>query len=106
MELSNLSLAELKNLLNAIPAEIKRREKDEKAKTLKELEALAAERGFSLNDLLGTDAPAKGKKERAPVAIKYRHPSNPELTSSGRGRQAKWIEEYLANGGSLEELAV
>ena len=46
MELSNLSLAELKNLLNAIPAEIKRREKDEKAKTLKELEALAAERGL------------------------------------------------------------
>lgn len=52
MELSNLSLAELKNLLQALPEEIKRREKDEKAKARKDLEAFAAERGFSLEELL------------------------------------------------------
>ena len=45
MELSNIPLAELKQLLESIPAEIKRREKDEKAQALKDLQAFAAERG-------------------------------------------------------------
>ena len=103
MELSNLSLAELKNLLNLIPAEIKRREEDEKAQALKDLEAFAAERGFSLEDLLGG---AKEKKVRTPVAVKYRHPQNADLAWTGRGRQPKWISEYLATGGELEQLAV
>lgn len=105
MDLSTLPLAELKSLLNKIPVEIKRREKDEKAKTLKELEAFAAERGFSLSELLG-DTTGKMKKEKRAVAIKYKHPTNPELVSTGRGRQAGWITEFLANGGTLEQLTV
>jgi len=105
MELTNLSLAELKNLLTLIPAEIKKREKDEKAKTLKELEAFAAERGFTLDELLGGST-AKVKKEKGTVAVKYRHPANAELAWTGRGRQPKWVAEFLANGWTLEQLAV
>lgn len=105
MELANLSLAQLKSLLTLIPAEIKKREKDEKAKTLKELEAFAAERGFSLDELLGSGA-AKVKKEKGTVAVKYRHPQNAELAWTGRGRQPKWVAECLADGGTLEQLTV
>ncbi len=103
MELSNLSLAELKNLLQALPEEIKRREKDEKAKARKDLEAFAAERGFSLEELLGS---TKGKKERTPVAAKYRHPQNAELQWTGRGRQPKWIVEFISAGGTLDQLSI
>ena len=103
MELSNLSLAELKNLLQALPDEIKRREKDEKAKARKDLEAFAAERGFSLEELLGN---AKEKKERSPVAAKYRHPQNADLQWTGRGRQPKWIVEFITAGGALEQLSI
>jgi DNA-binding protein H-NS len=103
MELSNLSLAELKNLLQALPDEIKRREKDEKAKARKDLEAFAAERGFSLDELLGN---AKEKKERSPVAAKYRHPQNADLQWTGRGRQPKWIVEFITAGGALEQLSI
>lgn len=105
MELSNLSLVELKNLLTLIPAEIKKREKEDKAKTLKELEALAAERGFNLAELMG-EGSTKVKKEKGTVAVKYRHPQNAELAWTGRGRQPKWVVEFLANGGTLEQLAV
>jgi DNA-binding protein H-NS len=105
MDISTLTLADLKTLLDQIPQEIKRREKDEKAKALKELAAFAADRGFTLADLLSTEN-LNEKKARAAVAIKYRHPTNPELTSTGRGRQAKWIEEWLAAGGTLDQLAV
>jgi hypothetical protein len=38
--------------------------------------------------------------------VKYRHPQNPDLVWSGRGRQPKWIEHWLSEGGSLDALAV
>jgi len=103
MDISNISLAELKTLLAQIPKEIERREKEEKIKARKEIEAFAAERGFALSDLLG-DAPAK--KERTPVAVKYKHPSDATLAWTGRGRQPKWVVDFLANGGTLEHLVV
>lgn len=103
MDLSTLSLTELKHLLAAIPAEIQKREKEEKAKALKELHAFAAERGFSLDELL-SNTPIKAKK--GTVAVKYRHPEQADLTWTGRGRQPKWLVEFLATGGTLAQLAV
>lgn len=103
MDISKLPLAELKSLLAQIPKEIERRQKEEKAKLLKEIEAMASERGFSLNELVGETTP---KKERAPVAAKYVHPANPELTWTGRGRQPRWVAEFVQGGGSLEQLHV
>lgn len=38
------------------------------------------------------------------IEIKYVHPENPELSWTGKGRQPKWVEFYLSNGGTLEEL--
>ena len=103
MNLSTISLAQLKDLLNTIPTEIKSREKDEKAQTLKELEAFAAERGFSLDELLAPRI-AKAKNQRGTVPVKYRHPQNVELTWTGRGRSPKWVVAFLANGGTIDQL--
>ncbi|WP_306602518.1 H-NS family nucleoid-associated regulatory protein [Azonexus sp.] len=38
--------------------------------------------------------------------IKYCHPNMSDLQWSGKGRQPKWVEAYLANGGSLVSLEV
>ena len=105
MDLSALSVAELNKLLSDIPKEIIRREKGEKARVRKELEALAAAQGYSLEELLG-DAGATSKRVGKPVAAKYRHPEDGSLTWSGRGRQPKWIGEFLAKGGKIESLAI
>ncbi len=103
MNIDTLSIAQLKSLLEQIPGEIKRREKEEKAKALAALEAVAAEHGFKLNELLET-----GKKpaETTKVAVKYRHPANPDLAWTGRGRQPKWVVAFIKVGGTLEHLAV
>lgn len=105
MDLSELSVAELNQLLADIPKEIARREKGEKARIRKELEALAAANGYSLEELL-VDTGEKSKRAGKPVAAKYRHPDEPTLTWSGRGRQPKWVVEFLANGGKIETLAI
>ncbi|HZX31351.1 MAG TPA: H-NS histone family protein [Rhodocyclaceae bacterium] len=103
MDISNLSADELKRLLAQIPKEIERRQKEERAKALKEIESFAAERGFALDELIGGERP---KKARAPVAAKYRDPSNPQQTWTGRGRQPRWVVEFLQKGGSLTQLQV
>ena len=104
MDISTLSVTDLKSLLEGIPAEIKRREKEDRARIRKELEELAAKSGYSLDDLLG-EAAAKIVKVKKPVAVKYRHPQDSSLNWTGRGRQPKWVVEFLANG-TLEQLAV
>lgn len=105
MDLSTLSIAELKSLQEKIPGEISRREKDEKARIRKEIEDLAKKNGYSLNELLGEAAEKVAKVKKA-VAAKYRHPEDHSLTWTGRGRQPKWVAAFLASGGSLERLAV
>jgi len=103
VELSNLPLAELKTLLDLIPVEIKRREKAERAQALKDLEALAIERGFTLAELVERK---KERKARAPVSAKYRNPENSSVTWTGRGRQPHWVSGFVANGGTLAELEI
>lgn len=37
---------------------------------------------------------------RSPVVVRFRHPDNPELAWTGRGRQPKWVESFLAIPGN------
>jgi DNA-binding protein H-NS len=53
MNLSTLSLVELKELQQRIPAEMKRREEAEKISFLNEVREMAQQRGLSLDDVLG-----------------------------------------------------
>ena len=105
MDLSTLSVAQLRDLQQQIPAEIKRREAQEKVNVLNELRAFAKTRGYAIEDLLGKEIKVKtptGNK----VKVKYRHPENAELEWTGRGRKPKWVESWVANGGSMDNLLV
>lgn len=105
MDISTLSIAQLRDLATRIPKEIEKRQKDEKITVRKELEALAAERGYSLDELISTAT--KGKKGAGgfTVAVKYRHPTNTTLTWTGRGRQPRWVLDFLSAGGTMDQLA-
>jgi DNA-binding protein H-NS len=47
------------------------------------------------------------KKATKPVAARYQHPENPEQQWSGRGRQPRWVKEYLEKPGkTLESLLI
>ncbi len=104
MDLSSLTLAELRDLQQQIPAELKRREVQEKANILNEVRAFAKARGFALEELVGKEV--KIKVPTGKVKVKYRNPENASLEWTGRGRQPKWVAEWLAKGGSLDSLAV
>ncbi|MBT0779175.1 H-NS histone family protein [Paracoccus sp. pheM1] len=102
IDLNALSLAELKQLEKNVAKAIASFEDRRKAEARAAAEAVAKEHGFSLGDLVDV---ASARKSAA-VAPKYRHPENPEITWSGRGRKPAWIAEGLEAGKSLEDFAI
>ena len=104
MDLSALTVIELRDLQQQIPVELKRREVQDKVKILNEARAFVKARGYALEDLLGKDVKAKGPTGK--VKVKYRHPNNTALEWTGRGRQPKWVAEWLSAGGKLDALTV
>lgn len=38
--------------------------------------------------------------------IRYRHPDNPSITWTGRGKKPQWVITWIADGGSLDDLDV
>jgi len=102
MDLKKLSRADLLKLQNDISKEIDLRAEADKNETRKKLEVLAAEAGFSVEELFGTQP----TKKRAPAKIKYRDPKNPENAWSGRGRMPRWLSAAVDKGKKKEDFAV
>lgn len=101
-DLDSLSLRELKQLQHDVEKSMADFVDRQRAAAKAALEAKAKEMGFTLADLVGGDV----KKGRAPVEAKYRHPGNPSLTWSGRGRKPQWFLDAVAAGTTPESLAI
>ena len=100
IDLAKLSVEELQALTRDIEAEIVNRREAERERVLGQMRELASSLGMTLEEVLRGE---KGKG--AGVAAKYRHPENPALTWTGRGKRPLWVNEALASGKTLEDLA-
>lgn len=99
--LDDMSLKDLTDLLHRVEQAIVARKHSDKADIKAKMAALAAEAGFSLDELIGKTDGRKGTGK--PVAIKYRNPDNPAETWTGRGRQPRWMVAKLAKRGVTRE---
>lgn len=101
-DLNKMSLSELKKLQKDVAKAIKTSEQRKKKEALAAADAAVKEFGFNLRDLTGNTA--GDKKSKTTSAPKYRHPKDPEITWTGRGRQPKWFVEALESGKSKEDM--
>lgn len=105
IDLSKLSIEELENLVRDAQAEIVSRKETEKQRVLDQIRELAASIGMTPEALLKQQAGGKGRAGGS-VEAKYRNPDDPSQTWSGRGKRPQWVNDALAAGKSLEDLAV
>jgi DNA-binding protein H-NS len=124
MDISNYTLPELRRLQAKVEIEIRRRSDSVRRNLIKRVQKMAADEGLTMDDLLDSppqaietkpEAPKRGRRPKAatgtqkakPVSvIKYRNPANPDQGWSGRGRKPQWAIDLLAQGRSLDEVAV
>lgn len=102
IDLSTLSLDELKKLQKDVTKAIESFEDRARKKALAEAEAVARQHGFTIDQLLGKTT----KTKRSTVAPKYANPSDPSQTWTGRGRKPRWIIDNLEKGKTLDDLSI
>ena len=102
IDLEGMNRDELAQLRKDIDKAIKSFEQRQRKEALAAAEAAAREKGFSLAQLNG----GIPKKPRGATPPKYRHPENPAVTWSGRGRQPAWYKELIEAGTPEKELLI
>lgn len=102
MDLSNMSVGDLRNLQEQIKQEMKKREQQEVQKAREQILAIAQSVGVPLKDLIA--AGTRGKT--GSVAVRYRNPDDASQQWTGRGRQPKWVKEWVDGGKSIDQLRV
>ncbi|MEG0084102.1 MAG: H-NS histone family protein [Massilia sp.] len=100
MDLSNLSVADLRALQDQVTKQLKVAAQQDIAKAREEIQAIAQRAGISLHELLKGGAAKKTGK----VAVQYRNPANADQQWTGRGRQPKWVKEWIDAGKTLDAL--
>jgi DNA-binding protein H-NS len=105
------SYQELLSQKAELERQIEAARKQELSDAISQIKTLMAQYGLTVDDLSsrasggkasgGKSSAAKGSK----VAPKYRNPATGD-TWTGRGRQPKWVEQALASGKSLTDLAI
>ena len=100
MNLSNLNVAELRDLEEKVRRELKKREGEELTRAREEILSIAQKLGVPLKEILGS----QGKSKPGKAASNFQHPDNAALHWSGRGRKPGWVKQWLESGKALEEL--
>jgi len=103
INLDEMSLADLRKLQKDVEKAIVTFTERQKRAALAAAEAAVKDMGFNLAELVGTAKPLRSKSA---LAAKYRHPENPSLTWSGRGRKPGWIHEALNAGQSIDSFLI
>lgn len=120
IDINALSAKELENLISqAKKRKTTLSKRKPVAQVRKKLAQLAKNEGYTLDELFGTGSAAttgtraprgtaakKTRKSIGKVAPKYRDPSNPENTWTGRGKQPRWLAAYTGDGRDLEEFLI
>ena len=110
-KIADLSESELRELVRNAEQALNQRLAERARGTLKEIRKRAAEVGYQvtftkLGTAPGGKAAAASPAPRKKAAAKYRNPADSAETWAGRGRPPKWVQVALAEGQSLEDLAV
>jgi len=108
IDLSQFDIEELETLIKRAEAAIRQAKAKRANEMRRQVEMTAAMLGISVAELVGLEKSTKkqARKNSSKLAPKYRDPSNPELTWTGRGQKPVWLRDRLAQGARLEDFLI
>jgi DNA-binding protein H-NS len=89
--LDDLSVEELDRQQREIQARIEAKRAGEKKAVLDQIVTVVTQYGLTVAEVVEALGGLKAKRKGSPAGIKYRDPSNPANTWSGRGKEPAWI---------------
>ncbi|SDA47852.1 MULTISPECIES: H-NS family nucleoid-associated regulatory protein [unclassified Janthinobacterium] len=102
MNVSTMTMVELRNLQEKVQQEISQRERQDLSKAREQIMAIAQQAGIPLKQLILDGLhPRTGK-----VAVRFRNPENAAEQWTGRGRQPLWVKNWVESGKSIDLLRV
>lgn len=104
MDLSKLTSAQLRDLQEQLKDELKQRASQDRSEALEQINAIARSVGLPLKELLGA-APVRSGRT-GPVAARYRNPADASQQWTGRGRQPKWVKDWVDGGNDIAGLKI
>lgn len=111
IDLSKLSVGELKQLISLAQERIVETAEESKRKLREEFINRASALGFTLDEVVnagrgGRRSGQAGRKGGTVGAAKYRNPYDPNQTWTGRGKRPNWFKDALAAGHSEESMKI
>lgn len=99
IDLSQLSVSQLRDLELEIEQEVKSKRQQELLEAKAAIDEVLEKYGFDLEEVMN----AKATKTVKP---KYKNPNNDLETWSGRGRKPRWVIDIIESGVDIETCAI
>jgi DNA-binding protein H-NS len=107
INLKTLSPNELESLISSARSQLEQSRSRQVSDVRGKIEALLTASGLTLAEVFPRLAGGKGRRGKATVAPKYRHPEDPSQTWSGRGKRPLWLVALLKKRGvTLDDLLI
>lgn len=97
------SLSQLEALMSELSFEIEEKKKLEADNIRSKIESILQESGLSLDDVY-TEKDIGMRTNKVPM--KYRHPTDPTIEWSGRGKMPIWMKELTEHGAKKEDFLI
>lgn len=96
-DISDLSIAQLNDLIEHARETISAKKDEARAATLSELKSLAAAKGFTMDELLGRSGGRRQRSDKG-VKLKPKYVGPNGETYTGRGPTPGWLKALEAKG--------
>ncbi len=106
-ELQDLSEEELQKVIEEARKTLETKTREKREQVIAQINELAESVGLEV-EIRDKKAGVSTRRSRKgiKVPIKYRHPSDPSLTWTGRGQMPRWMRELVEQGHDREEFRI
>lgn len=104
--IDGLNIDQLQELTEKAQVLIEQKKREKVDTAYQQLVDIAQSVGLTLDELIAHGQQSKKTVVKRTVAARYRNPEDKDQTWTGRGKQPRWVVDALAQGKTLDDLAI